>query len=177
MPVYKAEKYFLYFFWQCSRIISASPFGARKTRFQLWCYQLWNLGKLFSLPKSPYLSSASNHMNTISCIYTDIYVCVLCLVAQSCLTLCDPMGCSLPGSSSPGKNTRVGCHALLQGIFPTQILNPGLRHCRWILYHMSHQWSLIYVYYMCVCVCVCVDWWNNEGSIYNIAPVIITGSS
>ena len=47
---------------------------------------------------------------------------VLCLVAQSCPTLCDPMDCSLPGSSvlrdSPGKNTGVGCHALLQRIFP-----------------------------------------------------------
>ena len=46
---------------------------------------------------------------------------VLCLVAQSCLTLCDPMDCILPGSSvhgeSSGKNTGVGCHALLQGIF------------------------------------------------------------
>ena len=43
---------------------------------------------------------------------------VLCLVAQSCPTLCDPMDCSLPGSSvhgdSPSKNTGVGCHALLQ---------------------------------------------------------------
>ena len=49
---------------------------------------------------------------------------VLCLVAQSCLTLCEPMSCNPPGSSvqgdSPGKNTGVGCHALLQGIFPTQ---------------------------------------------------------
>ena len=55
---------------------------------------------------------------------------------QSCLTLCDPMDCSPPGSSGhgdcPGKNTGVGCHALLQGIFPTQRLNPGLLHCRWI---------------------------------------------
>ena len=52
---------------------------------------------------------------------------VLCLVTQSCLTLCDPMDCSSPGSSvhgdSPGKNTGVGCHALLQGIFPSQGLN------------------------------------------------------
>ena len=32
---------------------------------------------------------------------------------------------------SPGKNTGVGCHALLQGIFPTQGSNPGLLHCRW----------------------------------------------
>ena len=55
------------------------------------------------------------------------------LVAQSCPTLCDHMDCSQPGSSvhgdSPGKNTGVGCHALLQGIFPTQGSNPGLPHC------------------------------------------------
>ena len=72
---------------------------------------------------------------------------VLCLVAQSCPTLCDPMDCSSPGSSvhqdSPGKNTGVGCHALLQGIFPNQGWNPGLPHCRWILHHMSHQGSPI----------------------------------
>ena len=55
------------------------------------------------------------------------------------------MDCSLPGSSvhgdSPGKNTGVGCHALPQGIFPTQGSNPGLPHCRQILYHLSHQES------------------------------------
>ena len=65
--------------------------------------------------------------------------------AQLCLTLCDPMDCSLPGSSvhgdSPSKNAGVGCHALLHGIFPTQGLNPGLLHCMWILYHLSHQES------------------------------------
>ena len=37
------------------------------------------------------------------------------------------------------KNTGVGCHSLLQEIFPTQGLNPGLLHCRWILYHLSYQ--------------------------------------
>ena len=67
------------------------------------------------------------------------------LVTQSCLTLCNPMNYSLPGSSvhedSPGKNTGVGCLALLQGIFPTQGSNPGLLHCRRILYHLSHQGS------------------------------------
>ena len=45
--------------------------------------------------------------------------CSACLVAQLCLTLCDPMDCSVPGPSvhgdSPGKNTGVGCHAFLQG--------------------------------------------------------------
>ena len=71
---------------------------------------------------------------------------VLCLVAQSCPTLCDPMDCSPPGFSvhgdSPGKNTGVGCHALLQGISPTQGSNPGLPHCRRILYHLNHQGTL-----------------------------------
>ena len=67
---------------------------------------------------------------------------------QSCLALCEPMGCSTPGSSvqgdSPGKDTGVGCHALLQVIFQTQGSNPCvlcLLHCRQILYHLSHQRS------------------------------------
>ena len=67
------------------------------------------------------------------------------LAAQSCPTLCDlmdgsPPGFSVPGDS-PGKNTGVGCHALLQGIFLTQGLNPGLLHCRQILYRLSPQGS------------------------------------
>ena len=49
----------------------------------------------------------------------------MCLVTQSHPTLCDPMDCSPSGSSvhgdSPGKKTGVGCHALLQGIFQTQV--------------------------------------------------------
>ena len=40
---------------------------------------------------------------------------------------------------SPGKNTGVGCHSLLQGVFLTQGLNLGLLHYRQILYHLSHQ--------------------------------------
>ena len=40
---------------------------------------------------------------------------------------------------SPGKNTRVGCHFLLQGIFPNQGSNLGLSHCGQILYRLSHQ--------------------------------------
>ena len=60
-----------------------------------------------------------------------------------------PHGCSPPGSSvhgdSPGRNTGVGSHALLQGIFPTQGSNPGLSHCRWILYPLNHHvlWSYL----------------------------------
>ena len=40
---------------------------------------------------------------------------------------------------SPGKNTGVGCHALLQGTFPTQKSNWGLPHCTWILYRLSQE--------------------------------------
>ena len=68
---------------------------------------------------------------------------VLCLAAQSSPIVCDSTDCSPPGSSihgdSPGKNTEVGCHFLLQGIFPTQGLSPGLPHCRWILYCLSDR--------------------------------------
>ena len=68
---------------------------------------------------------------------------MLCLDAQSCPTLWDPMDGSLPGFSvhgdSPGKNTGVGCHALLQEIFTVQGSNSGFPHCWQILYHLSHQ--------------------------------------
>ena len=66
---------------------------------------------------------------------------VLCFVAQSCQTLCNPVDYSLQGSfvhgDSSGKNTGVSCHALLQGIVPTQGSNPALPHCRRILYHQG----------------------------------------
>ena len=72
----------------------------------------------------------------------------ICFVAQSCLTLCDPVDYGLPDSfvlEILGENTGVGCYAFLQGIFPTQGSNPGLPHCRCSLYCLSHQGSL------CVC--------------------------
>ena len=67
----------------------------------------------------------------------------MCSVISACLTLCDHMYCSprlLCPYDSPGKDTGVGCHALLQGIFPTQgsnsclLASPALR----ILYSLSH---------------------------------------
>ena len=65
-------------------------------------------------------------------------------VAQSCLTLCDLMDYSLPGSFVYGiLQARilgwVASRSLLQGIFPTQGMNPGLLHCRLILYYLSRQ--------------------------------------
>ena len=76
-----------------------------------------------------------------------------CLVTKSCPTLCNSIDCSLPGSSvhgdSPGRNTGVDCHALLQGIFLTQASNPHLLcllHRRQILYPLSHLGSPFEIY-------------------------------
>ena len=74
------------------------------------------------------------------------------MLMLSCFVLSDswqPHGlCNLPGLlcpwNFPGKNTGVGYHALLQGIFPTQGLNPHLLHllhCRQILAPLSHWGS------------------------------------
>ena len=51
--------------------------------------------------------------------------------------------------NSLGQNTGVGGLSLLQGIFPTQGLNPGLLHCRWILYQLSHKVANILMGYLC----------------------------
>ena len=64
------------------------------------------------------------------CVCTCVYA---RLVTQSCLTLCDPVDCSLPGSSVHG--------ILLHGIFPIQASNPGLLHWKRILHHLSHRGS------------------------------------
>ena len=66
---------------------------------------------------------------------------------------------------SPGKNTGVGCHALLQGIFPTQGSNPGLPHCRRILYCLSHQGSP-------KLLVVCPYYPFNNYKIYSFIPGI-----
>ena len=76
----------------------------------------------------------------------DVYTYVQAKLLQSCLTLCDPLDFSPPDSSvhgdSPGKNTGMGGHVLLQGIFPTQELNRHLLCLllyKQILYPLSHQ--------------------------------------
>ena len=71
-----------------------------------------------------------------------------CAVCVSCSVLCDslqPHGLQptrlLCPWDSPGKNTGVDSHALLQGIFPNQRSNPGLLHCKRILYQLSYHRS------------------------------------
>ena len=89
---------------------------------------------IHTLPPCKYGSTSSEAYALSTCCHIlFMFLCVCVFVhmharsLQLCLTLCDPMDCSLPGSSvhedSPGKNTGVGCHALFQGIFLTQESN------------------------------------------------------
>ena len=83
----------------------------------------------------------------------------LCVIHLVISDSCDPMDCSPPGScpcDSPGKNTAVGCHFLLQWSFLIQGSNPDLLHCRQILYHLSYKkvsvstWFLWYLAVSCL---------------------------
>ena len=96
-------------------------------------------------PSSRPSSSSSIYLSPLKLITDAVWQTQInhqCMCAE---LLSDSMGCSPPGSSvrrdSPGKNTRVACRALLQGIFPPQGSNPGLPHYRQILYPLSHHWS------------------------------------
>ena len=87
--------------------------------------------KFISFPED---TSDSQHLNPLM---TPVKL------AQSCLTLCNPMDYTYSPWNFPGQNTGVGSLSLLQGIFPTQGSNPGLPHCRQILYQLSHQGSTL----------------------------------
>ena len=72
-----------------------------------------------------------------------IYVCVYIYESESCSVVSDflrPHGL-YSSWSSPGQNSGLGSLSLLQVIFPTQGSNPGLPHCRQILYQLSHKGS------------------------------------
>ena len=82
------------------------------------------------------------------------------------LPLCYIMDCSLPGSSIhgifPGKSPGVGCHFLLQGIFPTQGSNLGLPNRRQMLYHLSQQGSYLPLTMYQSCLRKPVVWRKDE---------------
>ena len=95
---------------------------AAKTTRLSWHLVIW-LMTAPSQRETPCLQPTSNDWS----IWT-----VKMKVAQLCLTLCSPW-------NFPGQNTGVGSLSLLQGIFPTQGPNPGLPHCKQILYRLSYQ--------------------------------------
>ena len=125
------------------------------------------------------------------------YFCaVLCIVSQLCPTLFDPMDCSPPGTSihgdSPGKNTELGCHALLQRILPTQGSNPGFLHCiqilllsepprkpkilEWVASSFSRassqprNWNMVF----CIAGGFFTCWATREANIFSISVLIFS---
>ena len=90
-----------------------------------------------------------------------------CSVTQWCPTLCNPVNCRLPGSSvhgdSPGKNTGVGCHALLQGICPTQGSNLSLLHWQADSLSLWHLGSPLTTPGFCKCSLMCFQELNSHG--------------
>ena len=74
-----------------------------------------------------------------------VIVCVLSCIWLFAIPNYIPRGSSVHGDSL-GKNTGVGCHSRLQGIFPIRGSNPGLLRCRWTLNHLSLQTSPPYGY-------------------------------
>ena len=108
-----------------------------------------NVGELGSIPESGRSPGEGNgNPRQYSCLENPMdrgawWAAVHANLLQSRPSLFSPMDCIPPGSSvhgdSPGKNTGVGGHSLLQGIFPRQGWNPG--HCRQILHHLGHRRS------------------------------------
>ena len=106
----------------------------------IWQKQIWNcVSPLFQTFK------ILNTIFKLSFYYVCVCVCVCVSVTQSCLTFCDPT--NYP-RDSPGKNTGVDCHSVLQRIFLTQGSDPGLLNCRQILYHLSYREDLRYTIVM-----------------------------
>ena len=91
--------------------------------------------------------------------------CSHCLVAKSCLTLCNPMDSSPPWDS-PGKNTREGCHCFLQGVFLTQGSNTSLRHWQTGSLPLSHQGSLL-----CVCSAIKISFNPIHNPLKEFFPI------
>ena len=95
---------------------------------------LWLIKNAFMYKKTFIYTHINLHTHTRTGCY--------CLVTQSCPTLLWPQGLSstrlLCPWDFPGKNTGVGCHFLLQGIFLSQGLNLGVLHFRWMLYWPSY---------------------------------------
>ena len=131
---------------------SLRPWGKRCTQLDPVCNCLGSWGKL-NYESKKFISNLNFPILYPQPLQSfSLCMCCAVLVAQSCLTLCDPMNYSPPESfvhgDSPDKSTGVGSPSLLQGIFPTQESNQGILHCRWILYQLSYQGSPYMLYYI-----------------------------
>ena len=127
-----------------SFILLSSPISWKWFSESFYLLDFWRFSLLeIKARKSYFYSRSTGQLSIPLKLIFDIRICLFVLMTQLCPTLCDPhwlwptrLLCSW---DSPGKNNRVDCHALLQEIFLTHRLNPGLLHCRQMLYHLSHK--------------------------------------
>ena len=163
----------------CSDFGPPSPQNKLCHCFHCFLYHYWwqyilklvenQIGKERSHKIWKYILKFSSDSNIAACMKMDVYfkiwteinitmfhvLCCAVLSHSVCPTLRDPMDCSLPGCSvygvSPHKYTGVGCHMLLQEIFPTQGLNPGLPHYKQILFFFNLYFFLFFSF-------ICISW-------------------
>ena len=151
----------------CTKNLCAMQETSRRYEIDSWARKIpwsskWWLSPVFLPGKyhgqrslvgcSPWGHKESDTTEQLSTQHSTLYLLVPCFSSTPCC-------CSVMSNSSwphgwlsrllhpwdyPGKNTGVCCHFLLEGIFLTQWSNPGLPHCRQILYCLSHQGSPLY---------------------------------
>ena len=130
----------------------------------------WSERFITQSPPSP-----NHHFFFMRCS-SKIFCAVLCLVAPSCLMLCDPTDCSLPGSSvhgdCAGKNTGVGCHALFQG--SSQSRHRTQVSCLQIFYQLSHQGSPRILEWVAYPLSNASSWPRNQTGVFCIAGGFFT---
>ena len=110
----------------------------------------WNILVPLPLPHLPLAQTLKGHMEKSR--LTDKDLLILTVKVESCSVVSDslrPHELYSPWNS-PGQNTGVSSLSLLQRIFSTQGSNPGLPHCRWILYQLSYKGSPNLLFYISV---------------------------
>ena len=131
--------------WQPSR--SQGHFSALESIFNT----VWDKSSVF-------------YVNPIYVLSYSLYCC--CLVVKSCLTLLWPHALQparlLRPRDFPGKNTGIGCHVLLQGVFPTQESNPSLLRWQADSLPLSHHERpyILYMFYYVIYIFVYKVWWS-----------------
>ena len=102
-----------------------------------------------------YFPDCDTHTHTHT--HTTLYVCVVCVSCSILSGSLQPHGLQPTRFfcpwNSPGKNNGVAWHTLLQGIFLTKGSNPGLPHCRQILYHLRPQGNPLHCTLVCPILC------------------------
>ena len=125
-----------------------------EAKFYLLCFTI-KFSNTFTNTKNTLCSHNTPSMT----IYTHIQYIHICVL--SCSVISNSLQpCRLYHGNSPGKNTGVGCHALPQGILPTQGSDSGLPHYRQILYCLNHQRSP-YTYIRFIFSVVILPWLND----------------